>query len=58
MSGKNVADELVAAMDEALAIALGEMEPAAVHHVPIVSDVEALSRTAPLRLLDARAKNP
>lgn len=46
MSGKNVADELVAAMGEALAIATGELEPAVVHHVPVVPDV------------DARAKNP
>ena len=40
MSGKNVADELVAAMGEALAIAKGEMEPAAVHHVPVIPDVD------------------
>ncbi len=37
---KNVGDELVAAMGEALAIAKGEAAPAAVHRVEVVQDVD------------------
>jgi len=41
MSGrKNVSDELVAAMGEALAIAMGEAAPAAVHQVEVMQDVD------------------
>ena len=39
-SKKNVGDELVAAMGEALAIARGEAAPAAVHQVETVPDVD------------------
>ncbi len=37
---RNVADELIVAMGEALAIARGEMPPAAVHQVELVPDVD------------------
>lgn len=40
MSGKNIGDELVEAMGEALAIARGEAAPAAVHQVEVVQDVD------------------
>ncbi|MBF0304068.1 MAG: hypothetical protein HQL41_00245 [Alphaproteobacteria bacterium] len=40
MSKRNVADELVDAMGEALAMATGEIEPAAVHEVAVVPDVD------------------
>ena len=35
---RNVADELIAAMGEALAIALGEAQPAAVYRVELAPD--------------------
>ncbi len=37
---KNVGDELVAAMGEALAIARGEAAPAVIHRVEVVQDVD------------------
>ncbi len=37
---KNVADELVEAMQEAAAIAKGEAQPAAVHHVPVLPEID------------------
>lgn len=37
---KDVSDELVAAMGEALAIATGEAPPAAVHRVEVMLDVD------------------
>lgn len=37
---KNVADELLDAMSEALAIAKGEAQPAAIHHVKVLPDVD------------------
>ena len=37
---KNLGDELVEAMGEALAIAKGELQPAAVYHVEVVQDVD------------------
>ena len=40
MKRKNVADELVAAMREAAAIAKGEAEPAAVHQFPLPLEVD------------------
>jgi putative transcriptional regulator len=40
MKRKNVADELVESMREAAAIALGEVQPAAVHHFPLPLDVD------------------
>jgi putative transcriptional regulator len=40
MKRKNVADELVQGMREALAIARGELKPAAVHHIPILPEVD------------------
>ncbi|HWE83894.1 MAG TPA: hypothetical protein VG267_03050 [Terracidiphilus sp.] len=40
MKRKNVADELVAAMREAAAIAQGEAEPAAVHHYPLPPEID------------------
>ena len=41
MSGKkDVGDELVAAMGEALAIARGEVAPAAIHRVEVVGDID------------------
>lgn len=40
MTRKNVGDELVEAMGEALAIARGEVAPAAVHQVEVVQDVD------------------
>ncbi len=40
MKRKNVADELVAAMREAAAIAKGETEPAAVHQFPLPLEVD------------------
>jgi putative transcriptional regulator len=39
-ANRNVADELVAAMGEALAIARGEAQPAAIHQVEVVPDVD------------------
>jgi len=41
MKRKDVADELVEAMREAAEIAEGNAEPAAVHHVPLLLDVDA-----------------
>lgn len=40
MSGKNIGDELVEAMGEALAIARDETAPAAVHQVEVMQDVD------------------
>jgi putative transcriptional regulator len=40
MMRKNVGDALVEAMREALAIAQGEMEPAAIHHFPLPLEVD------------------
>ncbi len=40
MKGKNVGDALVEAMREALAIAQGEAEPAAVHHFPLRLEID------------------
>lgn len=40
MTRKNVGDELVEAMGEALAIARGEAAPAAIHQVEVVHDVD------------------
>jgi putative transcriptional regulator len=40
MTRKNVGDELVEAMGEALAIAQGEVTPAAIHQVEVVKDVD------------------
>lgn len=40
MRKKNVADELVEAMGEAFAMANGAIEPAAVHEVIVVADVD------------------
>jgi putative transcriptional regulator len=37
---KNVADEVVAAMREAAAIAKGEAKPAAVHRIPLALEVD------------------
>ncbi len=39
-TGKNVGDELVEAMGEALAIAKGEAAPAAVHQVTVEMDID------------------
>jgi putative transcriptional regulator len=65
MKRKNVANELVAAMREAAAIAQGEAEPAAAHSYPLPLDVDVravraasgLSRTEFARrfALDPRA---
>jgi putative transcriptional regulator len=65
MKRKNVADELVAAMREAAAIAKGDAEPAAVHQFPLPLEVDVravraatgLSRTEFARrfALDPRA---
>ena len=65
MKRKNVANELVAAMREAAAIAKGEAKPAAVHSYPLPLDVDVravraasgLSRTEFARrfALDPRA---
>jgi len=40
MKRRNVGDEIVESMREALAIARGEIEPAKVHHVPLPLDVD------------------
>ena len=39
-TGKSIGDELVEAMGEALAIAKGEAQPAAVHHIEAMPDVD------------------
>jgi putative transcriptional regulator len=40
MKRKNIADELVESLREAAAIALGEVQPAAVHHFRVPMDVD------------------
>lgn len=40
MSRKNIGDELLEAMGEALAIARGEAAPAAVHHIEVEQNVD------------------
>jgi putative transcriptional regulator len=50
MKRKNVAEELVAAMREAAAIAQGEAEPAAAHSYPLPLDVDVRAVRAASRL--------
>jgi len=40
MKRKNVGDEIVASMREALAVARGELEPSKVHHVPLPLEID------------------
>ena len=49
-TSKNVGDELVEAMGEALAIAKGEAAPASVHHIEVVADVDVRALRARLGL--------
>jgi hypothetical protein len=48
---RDVAEELIAAMSEALAIARGELQPATVHQLELVPDVDARPayQTRPVR---------
>jgi putative transcriptional regulator len=47
---RNVADELVAAMGEALAIARGDAQPAAAHQIALVPDIDVRALRAKLGL--------
>ena len=47
---KNVADELIEAMGEALAIAKGEAQPAAIHRIEVLPDVDVRAIRARLGL--------
>jgi putative transcriptional regulator len=40
MKRKNIANELIASLREAAEIAEGKVAPAAVHHIPLVADVD------------------